>query len=46
MAGYDGWLGIEHEDVLLNSIEGLQKSVALLESVMPVAASDFQPQAI
>ena len=46
MTGYDGWLSIEHEDVLLNSIEGLQKSVALLESVMPLAASDFEPQAI
>lgn len=28
MAGYDGWLSIEHEDVLLNSLEGLEKSVA------------------
>lgn len=44
MAGYDGWLSIEHEDVLLNSLEGLEKSVALLRSVMPVAESDFQPQ--
>lgn len=46
MAGYDGWLSIEHEDVLLNSLEGLEKSVALLQGVMPVAASDFRPQAI
>ena len=46
MAGYDGWLSIEHEDVLLNSLEGLEKSVALLRGVMPVAASDFKPQAI
>ena len=46
MAGYDGWLSIEHEDVLLNSLEGLEKSVALLNNVMPVAASDFKPQAI
>ncbi|CAN7643411.1 sugar phosphate isomerase/epimerase family protein [Neorhizobium sp. LjRoot104] len=46
MAGYDGWLSIEHEDVLLNSLEGLEKSVALLQGVMPVAASDFKPQAI
>ncbi|HMS96807.1 MAG TPA: sugar phosphate isomerase/epimerase, partial [Tabrizicola sp.] len=35
MAGYDGWLSIEHEDVLLNSLEGLEKSVALLQGVMP-----------
>jgi sugar phosphate isomerase/epimerase len=46
MAGYDGWLSIEHEDVLLNSLEGLEKSVALLQGVMPVAASDFKPQDI
>ncbi|WP_425098309.1 sugar phosphate isomerase/epimerase family protein [Tropicibacter sp. S64] len=46
MAGYDGWLSIEHEDVILNSLEGLQKSVALLKAVMPVAPSDFMPQEI
>ncbi|WP_376706313.1 sugar phosphate isomerase/epimerase (plasmid) [Mesorhizobium sp. ISC25] len=46
MAGYDGWLSIEHEDVLLNSLEGLEKSVALLKGVAPVAPSDFKPQAI
>ncbi|PDT42624.1 MULTISPECIES: sugar phosphate isomerase/epimerase family protein [Sinorhizobium] len=46
MAGYDGWLSVEHEDVLLNSLEGLEKSVALLKGVMPVAPSDFKPQAI
>lgn len=46
MIGYDGWLSIEHEDVLLNSVEGLEKSVALLDGVLPVAASDYAPQAI
>ena len=46
MAGYDGWLSIEHEDVLLNSMEGLEKSVHFLNGVMPVAASDFKPQEI
>ena len=46
MAGYDGWLSIEHEDVLLNALEGLEKSVALLKGVMPTAPSDFEPQAI
>lgn len=46
MAGYDGWLSIEHEDVLLNSLEGLEKSVDLLKGVMPVAPSDFKPQEI
>ena len=46
MAGYDGWLSIEHEDVLLNALEGLEKSVALLQGVMPDAAADYKPQAI
>ncbi len=46
MAGYDGWLSIEHEDVLLNSLEGLEKSVDLLQGVMPVASSDFKLQDI
>jgi sugar phosphate isomerase/epimerase len=46
MAGYDGWLSIEHEDVLLNSLEGVEKSVALLQAVMPVNASDFKIQDI
>jgi sugar phosphate isomerase/epimerase len=46
MAGYDGWLSIEHEDVMLNSIEGLRKSVALLKSVMPTELSDYTPQSI
>ena len=46
MAGYDGWLSIEHEDVLLNAIEGLEKSVALLQGFMPVAPSDYKPQPI
>ena len=46
MAGYDGWLSIEHEDVLLNSLEGLEKSVALLQGVMPGKPADYQPQDI
>jgi len=46
IAGYSGWLSVEHEDVLLNSLEGLEKSIALLKGVMPVAASDYKPQAI
>lgn len=46
MGGYDGWLSVEHEDVLLNSLEGLEKSVALLKGVMPFAAADYKPQAI
>jgi sugar phosphate isomerase/epimerase len=46
MGGYDGWLSIEHEDVMLNSLEGLEKSVALLRNVMPAKTSDYEPQGI
>ncbi len=46
MAGYDGWLSIEHEDVLLNALEGLEKSVALLKGVIPAQPADYKPQAI
>lgn len=46
MGGYDGWLSIEHEDVLLNSLEGLEKSVALLKGVMPGKPADYKPQEI
>ena len=46
MAGYDGWLSIEHEDVLLSREEGVKKSVDLLRDVAPLEASDYKPQAI
>jgi sugar phosphate isomerase/epimerase len=46
MAGYDGWLSIEHEDVLLNALEGLEKSVGLLQDVMPTAPADYTPQLV
>jgi sugar phosphate isomerase/epimerase len=46
LGGYDGWLSIEHEDVLLNALEGLEKSVTLLQGVLPSAPADYQPQAI
>ena len=29
--GYDGWLSIEHEDIVLSRIEGMRKSVDLLK---------------
>ena len=44
MAGYDGWLSIEHEDVMLSRREGLTKSVAFLKSVAPSEANDYAPQ--
>jgi len=46
MAKYDGWVSIEHEDVSLNSEEGLVKSIEMLRNVLPVAPSDYVPQAI
>jgi len=46
MGSYDGWLSVEHEDVMLNSLEGLEKSVALLHGVVPRKPGDYAPQAI
>lgn len=45
-AGYDGVLSIEHEDVLLDAIEGVAATVALLREVMPVAPASWKPQDI
>ena len=44
MNGYDGWLSIEHEDVMLGREEGVEKSVELLKTIMPGEAADYQPQ--
>jgi sugar phosphate isomerase/epimerase len=46
MNGYDGWLSIEHEDVMLSRIEGVRRSVDVLKSSAPAEESDFKPQAI
>ena len=46
MGGYDDWLSVEHEDVLLNSLEGLERSVALLQDIVPSAPADYKPQDI
>jgi sugar phosphate isomerase/epimerase len=43
MNGYDGWLSIEHEDVVLSRIEGVRRSVELLQRVAPVEVSDYLP---
>lgn len=42
-AGYDGTLNIEHEDVLVNSEEGVRRAAALLGKVALRAAPDWQP---
>jgi sugar phosphate isomerase/epimerase len=44
MVGYDGWLSIEHEDVMLSRVEGVRKSVELLQAVAPYETSDYVPQ--
>ena len=36
VAGYDGCVSIDHKDVVLAALEGLEKSVALLKAVLPV----------
>ena len=39
--GYDGWLSIEHEDIVLSRIEGMRRSVDLLERVLIGEPSDY-----
>ena len=39
--GYDGWLSIEHEDVILSRMEGMRKSVELLKRTSIDEASDY-----
>jgi sugar phosphate isomerase/epimerase len=46
MNGYDGWLSIEHEDILLSRAEGVRRSVELLRAAAPEEESDFAPQSI
>jgi sugar phosphate isomerase/epimerase len=46
MVGYDDWLAIEHEDVMLSRLEGARRSVDLLNAVAPREVSDFVPPAI
>jgi sugar phosphate isomerase/epimerase len=46
MNGYDGWLSIEHEDVMLSRVEGVRRSVDVLKAVAPTEASDFALQTV
>jgi sugar phosphate isomerase/epimerase len=39
--GYDGWLSIEHEDIILSRMDGMRKSVDLLQRVLIDEASDY-----
>jgi sugar phosphate isomerase/epimerase len=39
--GYDGWLSIEHEDIVLSRMEGIRRSVDLLKRTMIEEPSDY-----
>jgi sugar phosphate isomerase/epimerase len=39
--GYDGWLSIEHEDIVLSRMEGMRRSIDLLKRSMIDEASDY-----
>jgi sugar phosphate isomerase/epimerase len=39
--GYDGWLSIEHEDILLSRLEGMRRSVDLLNRVLIAEPGDY-----
>jgi sugar phosphate isomerase/epimerase len=39
--GYDGWLSIEHEDIVLSRMEGLRRSVDLLKRTLIDEPSDY-----
>ena len=39
--GYDGWLSIEHEDIVLSRMEGMRRSIDLLKGAMAEEPSDY-----
>jgi sugar phosphate isomerase/epimerase len=39
--GYDSWLSIEHEDIILSRMEGMRRSVDLLQRVLIDEPSDY-----
>jgi sugar phosphate isomerase/epimerase len=41
--GYDGTLNIEHEDALVNSVEGVSRAADLLKKVALVEPADWTP---
>ena len=41
--GYDGTLNIEHEDTLVNSVEGVGRAADRLKQVLLAAAPDWKP---
>jgi len=46
LAGYDGWLSIEHEDMQFSRGEGLAKAAALLQRILPREAPDYATQGV
>ena len=46
LAGYDGWLSIEHEDVMLSRLEGARRSVELLNAGAPRERASRRPLSI
>lgn len=46
LTGYDGWLSIEHEDMVISRIEGVRRSVELLRTVAPHDPPDYQTQQV
>lgn len=46
LAGYDGWMSIEHEDVNIGRLEGVRRAVELLSRVAPVETADYAVQEI
>jgi sugar phosphate isomerase/epimerase len=40
--GYDGWLSIEHEDIILSRMEGMRRSVDLLNTALAGEPSDYK----
>jgi sugar phosphate isomerase/epimerase len=43
LVGYDGTLNIEHEDALVNSLDGVGRAARLLKAVTLVEAPDWKP---
>jgi sugar phosphate isomerase/epimerase len=41
--GYDGTMNIEHEDVLVNSVEGVTRAAEMLKRVALVESPDWKP---
>ena len=41
--GYDGTLNIEHEDTLVNAVEGIGRAACLRKQVVLVEQPDWKP---